>query len=86
MRQRARNASGSKLRIARIVWAMAVVERSTPLEAPAGAVWAAVKTPVAFRDRIEIEAGIVTPVIVVYAWWFYRMRQRRWRAVAKGMS
>jgi ligand-binding SRPBCC domain-containing protein len=148
---------------------MAVVERSTPLEAPADAVWAAVKTPSAFRtvtrrllvmpvirrrqdewregetvvgwvflfgflpfsrhhlhiaridestrtlrsrefgglittwnhdidvvpidaatcryrDRIEIEAGIMTPAIVVYARWFYRMRQRRWRALAKGLT
>lgn len=149
--------------------AMAVVERSTTLEAPADAVWAAVKTPSAFRtvtlgllampvirrrqdewregetvvgwvflfgflpfsrhhlhvasidestrtlssrefggviktwnhdieinpidaktcryrDRIEIEAGILTPVIVVYARWFYRMRQRRWRALANGLT
>jgi hypothetical protein len=39
-----------------------------------------------YRDRIEIEAGIMTPVIVLYACWFYRMRQRRWRALAKGMT
>ncbi len=147
---------------------MAAVERSTLLEAPVDAVWAAVKTPSAFRavtrrllvmpaiadrqddwregetvvgwvllfgfvpfsrhhlhiaridestctlnsrefggvittwnhdievvpidatscrycDRIEIEAGFLTPVIVVYARWFYRMRQRRWRALAKGL-
>ena len=38
-----------------------------------------------YRDRIEIRAGIVTPLIVVYARWFYRMRQRRWRALAKGL-
>ncbi|MEN9822233.1 MAG: hypothetical protein RLZ04_659 [Actinomycetota bacterium] len=149
--------------------AMAIVDRSTTLEAPADAVWAAVKTPSAFRtvtrrlvtmpvigdrqdewhegetvvgwvflfgllpfsrhhlhvariderthtlsssefggaiatwnhdievtptdatscryrDRVEIEAGILTPAIVVYARWFYRMRQRRWRALAKGLS
>lgn len=147
---------------------MAPVERSTLLEAPAEAVWAAVKTPAAFRavtrrllvmpvirrrmdewregetvvgwvflfgflpfsrhhlhiasiddstrtlrsqehgwlittwnhdievtpidaatcryrDRIEIDAGIMTPVVVLYARWFYRMRQRRWRALAKGL-
>lgn len=39
-----------------------------------------------YRDRIEIEAGIMTPVIVVYARWFYRMRQRRWRALANGLT
>lgn len=147
---------------------MVIVERSTPLPAPADAVWAAVKTPSAFRvvtrhllampvisdrddewhegetvvgwvflfgllpfsrhhlhiaridesrrtlssrefggvitvwnhdieitpvdaasceyrDRIEIHAGILTPVIASYARWFYRTRQRRWRALAKGL-
>jgi hypothetical protein len=39
-----------------------------------------------YRDRIEIEAGVMTPLIVLYARWFYRMRQRRWRALAKGLS
>lgn len=39
-----------------------------------------------YRDRIEIEAGVMTPVIVVYARWFYRMRQRRWQALAKGLT
>lgn len=38
-----------------------------------------------YRDRIEIDAGIMTPVVVLYARWFYRMRQRRWRALAKGL-
>lgn len=38
-----------------------------------------------YRDRIEIDAGLLTPVVVLYATWFYRMRQRRWRALAKGM-
>ena len=148
---------------------MAIIDRSTVLEAPAHAVWGRVKTPAAFRavtrrllfmpvirkrtdewregetvvgwvflfgflpfarhhllivridesthtlssqefgglittwnhdievepidseschygDRIQIEAGIMTPVIVLYARWFYRMRQRRWRALAKGMT
>lgn len=39
-----------------------------------------------YRDRIEIEAGVMTPVIVVYTRWFYRMRQRRWQALAKGLT
>lgn len=38
------------------------------------------------RDRIEIEAGIMTPVIALHVRWFYRMRQRRWRALAKGLT
>lgn len=148
---------------------MALVERSSVLVAPAGAVWAAVKTPSAFRtvtrrlltmpsiahrdepwsqgetvvgwvflfgivpfsrhhlhiariddaarclssrehggmlrrwdhdilvepldarscrytDRIEIEAGFVTPVVVLWARWFYAMRQRRWRELALRLS
>jgi hypothetical protein len=39
-----------------------------------------------YRDRIEIEAGIMTAVVGLYARWFYRTRQRRWRVVAKGMK
>lgn len=39
-----------------------------------------------YRDRVEIDAGIMTGLITVYARWFYRMRQRRWRALAKGMT
>lgn len=120
---------------------MAVVERSTLLVASADAVWAAVKTPAAFRkvtrglfvmpvirgrqdqwcegetvvgwvflfgllpfsrhhmhiasidattcryrDQIEIEAGIRTPLIVLYATWFYWMRQRRRRAKANVLN
>lgn len=39
-----------------------------------------------YRDRIEIEAGFLTPAIAVYARWFYRMRQRRWKALARGLN
>ena len=39
-----------------------------------------------YRDRIEIRAGIVTPVVVLYAHWFYLMRQRRWRALARELG
>lgn len=39
-----------------------------------------------YRDRIEIEAGIVTTLVVLYARWFYRTRQRRWRSLAKQLS
>lgn len=39
-----------------------------------------------YRDRIEIEAGFLTPAIAVYARWFYRMRQHRWRALASGLN
>jgi len=39
-----------------------------------------------YTDRIEIDAGFLTWAIAMYARWFYRMRQRRWRALAKGLS
>jgi hypothetical protein len=38
-----------------------------------------------YRDVIEIDAGRLT--VLVWAWvsWFYRHRQRRWRALAKNL-
>ena len=36
-----------------------------------------------YRDTIEIEAGSLTFVVWAWANWFYRHRQRRWRALAK---
>jgi hypothetical protein len=39
-----------------------------------------------YRDHIEIRAGLFTPVVVLYAHWFYLMRQRRWRVLAKELS
>ena len=39
-----------------------------------------------YRDRIEIRAGFMTPLIVLYAHWFYLLRQRRWRALAQELS
>ena len=44
------------------------------------------ETSCTYRDRIELRAGVVTPLIALWARWFYRMRQRRWRALAKGMN
>ena len=35
-----------------------------------------------YEDRIEIDAGILTPLVVAYAKLFYRGRQRRWRKLA----
>ena len=36
-----------------------------------------------YRDEIELDAGLLT--LPVWAWtsWFYRHRQRRWRALAR---
>ena len=39
-----------------------------------------------YRDRVEIDAGVVTTVVVLYAGFFYRMRQRRWRALAREIN
>jgi hypothetical protein len=36
-----------------------------------------------YRDTIEIDAGWLTFVVWAWANWFYRHRQRRWRALAK---
>ena len=35
-----------------------------------------------YSDELDIEAGILTPFVCLYAWIFYRHRQRRWRAIA----
>jgi hypothetical protein len=35
-----------------------------------------------YTDRIEIDAGLLTPAVVAYARVFYRLRQRRWRVLA----
>jgi len=32
-----------------------------------------------YSDRVEIKAGLLTPLVVVFAWFFYRHRQRRWQ-------
>jgi hypothetical protein len=36
-----------------------------------------------YRDEIDIDAGLLTPVVWAWANVFYRHRQRRWRALAK---
>jgi len=40
-----------------------------------------------YTDRVEIKAGLLTPLAVAFAWFFYRHRQRRWRRlVASGFA
>jgi hypothetical protein len=39
-----------------------------------------------YSDEIEIEAGLLTPLVRLFAKWFYRHRQRRWRNVARRLS
>jgi hypothetical protein len=34
-----------------------------------------------YRDRVEVKAGVLTPLIWLFAQVFYRHRQRRWRAL-----
>jgi len=36
-----------------------------------------------YTDRLEIEASWRTPFVWVFAWLFYRHRQRRWLALAR---
>ena len=38
-----------------------------------------------YTDEIDIEAGLLTPLVWVYAHAFYRYRQRRWRRLTAGM-
>jgi hypothetical protein len=37
-------------------------------------------------DEIEIEAGWLTFFVWLFAQWFYRHRQRKWRNVARRLS
>lgn len=32
-----------------------------------------------YTDRVEIKAGLMTPLVWVWGWVFYRHRQRRWQ-------
>ena len=36
-----------------------------------------------YTDRVDIRAGLLTPFATLFAWVFYRHRQRRWRQVAE---
>lgn len=36
-----------------------------------------------YTDRIDIDAGWLTPAVAAFAHGFYRIRQRRWRALAR---
>lgn len=36
-----------------------------------------------YTDKIEIKAGVLTPVIYVFAQLFYRHRQRRWKILLR---
>jgi len=34
-----------------------------------------------YTDRVEVRAGLLTPLVWLFAWFFYRHRQKRWRAL-----
>ena len=36
-----------------------------------------------YRDRVDLAAGVLTPVVWAFAHLFYRWRQARWRALAR---
>jgi hypothetical protein len=39
-----------------------------------------------YSDEVEIDAGPLTVVVWLYAHWFYRHRQGRWRRVARRLT
>jgi hypothetical protein len=39
-----------------------------------------------YSDRIDIDAGRLTPLVWLYARSFYRHRQRRWRRIARRLA
>jgi hypothetical protein len=40
-----------------------------------------------YTDEVKVDAGLLTPFVVAFAWIFYRHRQRRWRGlVASGFA
>ncbi len=36
-----------------------------------------------YSDAIEINAGLLTPAVALFAWVFYHHRQRRWQRIAR---
>ncbi len=36
-----------------------------------------------YTDRIEIQAGLLTPLVAAFAWFFYGHRQRRWQRLVR---
>ena len=39
-----------------------------------------------YTDRVVIDAGWATLPVTAYAWWFYRVRQSRWRRLARDLG
>lgn len=36
-----------------------------------------------YTDRVEIKAGVLTPIVWAFTWFFYRHRQRRWQQLVR---
>jgi hypothetical protein len=36
-----------------------------------------------YTDRVEVKAGALTPLVWLFAWFFYRHRQRRWQRLVE---
>ena len=39
-----------------------------------------------YSDTVEIDAGWLTPLVWLFARWFYRHRQRRWQKIAERLA
>jgi hypothetical protein len=39
-----------------------------------------------YSDEVEIDAGLLTPAVWLFAYLFYKHRQRRWHTVAKRLQ
>lgn len=39
-----------------------------------------------YTDDVEIQAGLLTPLVWLFAHWLYRHRHRRWQKVAKRLA
>jgi hypothetical protein len=39
-----------------------------------------------YTDDIQIQAGVLTPLVWLWAQWFYRHRRKRWRQVAQRLA
>ncbi len=39
-----------------------------------------------YTDRIEVRAGVLTPLVALYAQFIYRYRQMRWRALTRVLA
>jgi hypothetical protein len=36
-----------------------------------------------YTDEVDVRAGLLTPYVVTFAWFFYRHRQHRWRQLVE---